>query len=273
MRHRMAAFQETAPRGVLDPVAARARFSLTFHRPVPELAHAIDRHWVVRWDLKDGDSYVQEVLPHPCVNLAFEAGSSGIFGIPTARFRRELTGAGEALGTRLRPGASSLLSDLEAWRLTDSVLPLAGLLGPAGAELEREVLSRDEIEEGIPIVESFLLARAGTLDSGALLVQEVIDGMLCAPHDTTVAELANRHGVAPRTLQRLFRRYVGVGPKWVLQRYRMHEAAERMLIDPDLDLARLALDLGYSDQAHFGNDFHARTGRTPAAYLAACAAA
>lgn len=61
----------------------------------------------------------------------------------------------------------------------------------------------------------------------------------------------------------MFRRYVGVGPKWVLQRYRMHEAAERMLIDPEIDLARLGLDLGYADQAHFGNDFHARTGRLP----------
>ena len=37
--------------------------------------------------------------------------------------------------------------------------------------------------------------------------------------------------------------------------------------------SRIAADLGYADQAHFGNDFHARTGRTPAAYLAACAAA
>jgi AraC-like DNA-binding protein len=46
-----------------------------------------------------------------------------------------------------------------------------------------------------------------------------------------------------------------------------------MLMDPDVDLARLALELGYADQAHFRNDFHARTGRTPAAYLAACAAA
>jgi transcriptional regulator GlxA family with amidase domain len=100
-------------------------------------------------------------------------------------------------------------------------------------------------------VESFLRRRLQPLEPGARLVQEVIDGMLATPHDTTGAQLAARHGVV-RTLQRLFR---------------------RMLIDPDVDLARLALELGYADQAHFGNDFHAPTGRTPAAYLAACATA
>lgn len=34
-------------------------------------------------------------------------------------------------------------------------------------------------------------------------------------------------GVDVRTLQRLFRRHVGVTPKWVLARYRLHEAGPR----------------------------------------------
>ena len=272
MRQPMSGSQADS-RGVLDPVAAHARFSHELHEPAAELGAVVDKHWVVRWDLRGREPYVQDVLPHPCVNLAFERERSGVFGIPTRRFRREISGAGAALGTRLRPGALSFLSDLEAWQLTDRVLSLGAVLGPEGERLEREVLAYGDIAGGIAAVESFLRRRLLPLEPGARLVQEVIDGMLATPHDTTVAQLAARHGVVPRTLQRLFRRHVGVGPKWVLQRYRMHEAAERMLMDPDLDLARLALELGYADQAHFGNDFHARTGRTPAAYLAACAAA
>jgi AraC-like DNA-binding protein len=225
-------------RGVLDPVAARARFSLALHGPAAELADAVERHWVVRWDLNGREPYVQDVLPHPCVNLAFEPGRSGVFGIPIRRFRRELSGAGAALGTRLRPGALSLLSNLEAWQLTDRLRSLGEVLGSEGERLEREVLAHDDIAGGIAAVESFLRRRLQPLEPRARLVQEVIDGMLVSPHDTTVTQLAARHGVVPRTLQRAFRRYVGVGPKWVLQRYRMHEAAERMLMDPNVDLAR-----------------------------------
>ena len=115
MRQPMAGSQAES-RGVLDPVAARARFSLTLHEPAAELAGVVDRHWVVRWDLIGGEPHVQDVLPHPCVNIAFEPERSGVFGIPTRRFRRKLAGAGAALGT----GALSLVSDLEAWRWSRS---------------------------------------------------------------------------------------------------------------------------------------------------------
>jgi AraC-like DNA-binding protein len=84
-----------------------------------------------------------------------------------------------------------------------------------------------------------------------------------------VGELAARHGMSPRSLQRLFRRYVGVSPKWVLRRYRLHEAAERIAEGRDGDWARPALDLGYFDQAHFIRDFKALVGASPAQYAAA----
>jgi AraC-like DNA-binding protein len=72
-----------------------------------------------------------------------------------------------------------------------------------------------------------------------------------------------------RTLQRLFARYVGVSPKWVIQRYRLHEAAERLAAGELIHQAELALDLGYSDQAHFVRDFKSIVGVSPAAYARA----
>ena len=77
----------------------------------------------------------------------------------------------------------------------------------------------------------------------------------------------DRYGVNKRTLQRLFAKYVGVSAKWVIQRYRLHEAAERLGGDEDVDLAALALELGYADQAHFARDFRAMVGRPPAAFV------
>lgn len=57
-----------------------------------------------------------------------------------------------------------------------------------------------------------------------------------------VADVAARHHVSERTLQRLFSAYVGVGPKWVLQCYRLHEAVERLQGQGRVDWARLALE-------------------------------
>jgi AraC-like DNA-binding protein len=74
--------------------------------------------------------------------------------------------------------------------------------------------------------------------------------------------------MTPRSLQRLFRRYVGIGPKWVLSRYRLQDAAAAIDAGEATDLATLAADLGWFDQAHFSRDFREVVGVTPSQYLA-----
>ena len=71
-----------------------------------------------------------------------------------------------------------------------------------------------------------------------------------------------------RALQRAFRTHVGVSPKWVMQRYRLHEAAERLREEKPPSLAALAAALGYADQAHFARDFKRAVGQTPRAFAA-----
>src|SRR5262249_10600265 len=84
-----------------------------------------------------------------------------------------------------------------------------------------------------------------------------------------VEDLVERYGVNKRTMQRLFAKYVGVSPKWVIQRYRLHEAAEQLASGATVNQAELALSLGYSDQAHFVRDFKRIVGVSPAAYARA----
>ena len=71
-----------------------------------------------------------------------------------------------------------------------------------------------------------------------------------------------------RGLQRLFAEYVGIGPKWVIRRYRLHEVTARMAADGAIDWAALALDCGYFDQAHLIHEFREFSGLTPTAYEA-----
>ena len=87
-----------------------------------------------------------------------------------------------------------------------------------------------------------------------------------------VSELAARAGVTARKLQRVFHSYVGVSPGWVIRRFRVQEAAERVARREVVDWSALASELGYFDQAHFIHDFKAQVGRTPGEYAAWCAA-
>ncbi len=69
-----------------------------------------------------------------------------------------------------------------------------------------------------------------------------------------------------RSLQRLFGDYVGVSPKWVMRRARLHEAALRADGGEPVDWAALAIDLGYADQAHLTREFTATIGVPPSRY-------
>ncbi|WP_334071861.1 helix-turn-helix domain-containing protein [Burkholderia cepacia] len=55
-------------------------------------------------------------------------------------------------------------------------------------------------------------------------------------------------------------------PKWVICRYRLHEAADKLAGGEAVDLAELAQALGYFDQAHFTRDFRKLVGKAPAEY-------
>lgn len=82
-------------------------------------------------------------------------------------------------------------------------------------------------------------------------------------------DLVARHQINKRTLQRAVAKYVGISPKWVIQRYRLREAAERLAADPSVAQSELATDLGHSDRAHFIRDFKALVGASPANYAKA----
>lgn len=170
-----------------------------------------------------------------------------------------------------RPAGFARFAAVPMATLTDRGVPLAEALGPVGAALERAVEREDHVEAVIVAVERFLRARPPAPDPAADLVDRIVAAMLHVPAGARVRDVAESHGLSPRAMQRLFRRYLGVGPKWVLQRYRLHEAAERIAAG-DRCWTDVAFDLGYADQAHFIRDFRAFVGHSPAAYAATCTA-
>jgi AraC-like DNA-binding protein len=254
------------PRGILDPGAADGRLEFSWYPPSSDLADLVERHWSVRWDLTGEPPFVQEVLPHPGANLCFEPTGASVHGVITRRASHLLEGAGLTVGTMFRPAAFAGFAALPMRELVDRGVSLAIAFGSAGETLERAVERHDRADDRVAAVASFLRERRPPPDPTADLVERIVDWMLAAPAGTRVGDAARVHGLSARELQRQFSRYLGVGPKWVLQRYRLHEAAERIAAGGRGDWAEVAAELGYADQAHFIRDFRAVVGCTPGAY-------
>jgi AraC-like DNA-binding protein len=190
-------------------------------------------------------------------------------GVLTGRFTRELDGRGRAFGVRFRPAGFQPFLGAPVATLTDRRLAVADVFGPAGDRLVAELLAAPGEPELAAAAEAFLLARRPAPDPDVALVNQVVDQIM-ADHDLTrVEDAAARSAIGTRRLQRLFATYVGVTPKWVIRRSRLHEAVERLDQGHQVDLAFLARELGYFDQAHFARELRAAVGRPPAAYARA----
>jgi AraC-like DNA-binding protein len=255
------------PRGILHPEARRINLSgLTRYHASPDLAPFIEHYWIVRWDLRGKASHLQETLPHPSVHLALERDRSAVFGVVKGKFSRLLEGAGCVFGIKFRPGGFYPFMKSPVSRLTNRIVPLDDIFGAAGAALASAVLCQANDEAMASVAEEFLRRQAPERDPTAERLGDIVEQIATDRTITTVDMLARRLGYNVRSLQRLFSRYIGVSPKWVINRYRLHEVVDRLAGGETIDWTRLALDLGYFDQAHFIRDFKAIIGRTPGNY-------
>jgi len=253
--------------GILNPVEGFEHFELERGAPPDDLAAFVDGFWSVRWDLDAGASFEQEILPYPCVNLSTAAGGFEVHGPGTQRFAAQLTGRGYVFGTKFTPSGFFAFARVPMRDLVDKVSSVEAVTGRS-----LRVPSDVDVSEVRSQVEAFLRSFGPVHTEDMALADRLVR---LAQDDRAIAraeDLAGAAGVSVRSLHRLFERHIGVGPKWIVRRSRVQEAAERMARGERIDLAATAQELGYHDQAHLTHDFRAQVGFTPAAYARRCAA-
>jgi AraC-like DNA-binding protein len=204
------------------------------------------------------------------VNLVLDGGRLAVAGVGRERFTYAYRGIGRVFGVKFRPGAFLPFLGRPMVEITGAVLPAERLWGPAASAAATRMTATATVDGLIGLAEEFLRARRPPDDPQVELVGRIVAAML---HDRTISrvdDVTERFGLTARTLQRLFQRYVGVSPKWVLRRYRLHEAAAALAREQHRPWAEVAAELGYFDQSHFIRDFTAAIGLTPGAYAQAC---
>jgi AraC-like DNA-binding protein len=252
---------------ILNPGAAEQKFRLSAVDAAPALRPLVAHYWIVTWDLRGQDPYEQQVLPYPAVNMTFKPGRCRIAGVPRGRFSEVLREAGRVFGVRFHPGGFHPFLGAPVSSITDRFLAIEDAFGSPGRVLADAILGADD-HAAVAIMDEFLTTRAPRqADRAAELAAAVVAYTATEPAITRVDELARAFDLSPRRLQRLFADYIGVSPKWVIRRHRLHEAATRATAGTPVNLTQLAAELGYSDQAHLTRDFTAMIGVPPAQYI------
>ncbi|MGL4175054.1 MAG: helix-turn-helix domain-containing protein [Dermatophilaceae bacterium] len=263
--------------GILRPEEFGRHVSLRREPAGASVAAWVENHWSLRWDLPDGRWFASATLPHPTCALTLEVLTHPrvdvppgerlvVTGVVTRRFDVDVRGRGRVAGVRFRPGGLAALAGRAASAWTDRTVAARDVLpDDVCARLDDPALVED-VGAWASTAEEVLGGIRPDVDPRYELLLEVIAQMLADRALLTVAEVARRSGTTQRTLQRLFTHYVGVGPKWVLARYRMHDAVADLDAGFDGTLTELAHRYGWYDQAHFIREFTALVGVTPGEY-------
>lgn len=250
------------------------RPSPPIHRYAPSghLTDLVQRYWIPVWSLTAPST--QSTLQHPVCLVVVSNTYERLYGVAQGRSSVTLEGDGWAVGVMLTPAAGRLLWGRSVADLTDRWVDLGEVPALDGDRLVGEV--RDAMAPAPEAPESHEAAIAAMerrlasyvpVDEQGLLVNEIVAWLAEHPEVTRVAEVAEQFGLGERSLQRLTEQRLGLSPKWLIQRRRLHDAVLALKGAPGSTLADVAARLGYSDQAHFTHDFRTITGMTPGDYL------
>ena len=203
------------------------------------------------------------VLPDGCVDLIWRDGSLVVAGLDLTARLSPVRGGTAIAGIRLRPGVAAAVFGMPASELVDVQVPLDDLTGPRADELAQRLAQADGREGEYLLLEGAVAAAIADRTPDPLVLAAT--RRLGFP-GSRVDELANALGISERQLRRRFHRVVGYGPKTLdrILRFRRLVSQAQAVTDGKIDLARLAADLGYADQAHMSRDSVRLTGLPPA---------
>lgn len=200
---------------------------------------------------------VADVTPDGCTDLIWQSGYGAyVAGPDTGPAPAPMPPGTIVIGARFRPGAGGAALGIPLAAMRDQRVDLAECL-PA---LARELPGDLPADAALEIVSA---AAARLVVSGPPDGAVVHGARLLATHGS-VAELSHTLGLSERQLLRRFDVAVGYGPKTLQRVLRFQRLMQRLAAaGPAADLADLAAETGYADQAHMTREVTRLAGTSP----------
>ena len=194
----------------------------------------------------------------------FESFAAGLHDAPA---HTEHAGLGHGIQAYLSPLGGQRLFGMPMGELTRDVVALEDLIGPAAHELAERLTTAPGWAARFDLFERAIATRVLEAPPVAPELEWAWQRLLRSGGAAPVGELAAELGWSRRHFTTSFREHVGLPPKALGRIVRFERAVERLR--EGAELADLALDCGYYDQAHFNRDFRAFAGATPTEFRAA----
>ncbi|AID29141.1 transcriptional regulator [Mesorhizobium sp. SEMIA 3007] len=221
--------------------------------------------WVHR--MRDRDAPPVLITPDATIDLQWIDGRFRIAGPDREPQIETLPSGATIVGLRFRPGAAAGWLGVPANRILGERLDLGDLWGVRARHLAGNVRATPDLASMVGQLEKAIGAYTQNQhapDTVMGFAFDVIDRGLPADKPLVPFLLRTLH-MSERTLRRRFEESFGYGPKTLDRILRFHRYRRLRQTSGDASTAVLAVEAGYSDQAHLIRESRRLSGVTPSA--------
>ena len=237
-------------------------------RPAPALARHVTCVWAQTVP-SHSTVFTHRKAPNGSVELLCAVGSMPrILGPQTGPIAETLAPGTTIVGVRLRPEAASSVLGLPISTLVDLALDADELWGDRGDALQEHVAGAGSAQEAAAHLLRTVSERLADATTPDPVVAEGVQRLTCG-HRAGVASMASSLFISERQLRRRFEAATGLTPTTLhrILRFQRFLALAWTSERPSTQIARLAAEAGYSDQAHLHREAARLEGRSPRAFL------
>jgi len=218
------------------------------------------------WSLEATSDTKQLVVPDGCMDILLRLDDGvyafDVIGSMTSPEEAFIRAGHTYIGARFSPGRLRQVLRVNCMEILNSAMPVQNSSDISIAAFSKNVRRPDSIEEKLEVFKRNLTVKIDPLPA-----QKAINAIVASTGNISVAELADIAQLSERQLRRQCIQLTGLSPK-VLSRVMRFRSAFRMLQSTSpISLAQIALDCGYSDQAHFSHEFSQFAGHPPSSHV------
>lgn len=252
--------------GILDLEEFANHFQLHCYEPSADLRPFVTHIWTQRRKISASPIYrPTEILSGPNVYLFFTNEGSFIHGILPGPFEYKASTAGLIAGVKFRPGGFYPFLRRSMSDLSKRPPALEQVFPEATKGFVQALLAQRD-ETVVANLEKLLRHKLPAPDKNIEFIHAIMTMMTADEGPYTTKAIAQAVGRSERSLQLLFRVYVGVSLKWVLMRRRLLRTVQQISSGSAMSWVEAAAELGYSSQSHFVNEFKRIVGQSPSHY-------
>ena len=233
------------------------------------------------WHFEAEDANIHyKLLPTDCIDIILNLSNEIFYEIDSYRISApqfhinglrskhsyvQQTGNSHIFGISFHPFGLYPFVNKSLTSIRDTVLDLYELSTTLAQNLKSAILEGETIENIIENIEQALCFKLQVTEN-SLNKAKLIQNYLEEGNDTMVQSFCREYEIHPKTFQRNVLHYTGYTPKILRSLNRFQKIGNQLVHQKQKQLADVAYNNGFADQAHFTREFRKFSGAPPCAF-------